>query len=99
MRRPPAANVIERSGGTQRRFFVPALMRNIYWGLGSKQYDTYDDFVAAVTEYNTAIHPEKNQWQPDRVVAEAPIRVLYEAMWRDENDLLDLVIGEPGVPL
>ncbi|MEJ5309942.1 MAG: tetratricopeptide repeat protein [Anaerolineae bacterium] len=76
-----------------------ALMRDVYWVLGDKKYTTYQTFVAAVTEYNNAIAPGKHGWNPDEVVSLTPIKVVYEAMWKDEDDTIDLDIGIAGVPV
>jgi hypothetical protein len=75
---------------------VAILMSNIYWGLGANTYDTYESFIAAVTEYNKAINPVKSKWAPNQEIAIGPIRVVYEAGWKDEDDTIELNIGEPG---
>ncbi len=72
------------------------LMGNVCWSLGKKRYDAYDDFIAAVTDYNKQISPRKTGWRPNQVVATGPIRVVYEAMWKNEDDTIDLAVGEPG---
>lgn len=75
------------------------MMDNISWSFGGRAYGSLDEFVAAVTARNAHLGPERNGWDPGLVVADGPVRVVFEAMWRSENDLLDLIIGEPGVPL
>jgi hypothetical protein len=74
-------------------------MTNVYWALGSKKYDTYDHFIAAVADHNQLISPENSRWNPDQEVANRPIRVVYEALWKDEDDTIELDVGEPGKPL
>lgn len=36
------------------------LMQHVYWAFGKKTYVTYEDFVAAVTDYNNIINPGGN---------------------------------------
>jgi hypothetical protein len=74
-------------------------MCNVYWTLGSKKYDTYEEFVVAVTEWNQLIDPGRSAWAPDQVVAQGPVTVSYEALWKDEDDTIELTIGEPGQTL
>jgi hypothetical protein len=75
------------------------MMENISWSFGGRAYGDPDEFITAVTARNEHREPEHNAWDPSLVVADGPVRVSFEAMWRSENDLLDLIIGEPGVPL
>lgn len=75
------------------------LLTNVYWVLGDRKYATYHTFVAAVAEYNNAMAPGKHGWNPDQVVSLTPIKVVYEALWRDEDDTIDLDIGIAGVPV
>jgi len=75
------------------------LLTGVYWALGDKKYTTYQAFVAAVTEYNSAMAPGKHGWDPDQVVSLTPVKVVYEAMWKDEDDTIDLDIGMAGVPV
>jgi hypothetical protein len=74
-------------------------LTNVYWVLGAKKYDAFDSFVAAVTDYNNLINPEKTNWAPNQEVASGPIRVVYEALWKDEDEIIELEVGEPGKPL
>jgi len=67
--------------------------------LGDRKYSTYKAFTDAVTEYNNAMAPGKHGWDPDQVVSLAPIKVVYEALWKDEDDTIDLDIGIAGVPV
>ena len=71
-------------------------MNDVYWPLGQRKFDQYDNFVRAVTEHNEHIAPGNNGWQPEREIFSTPITVTYEAGWKDEDDLLELVIGEFG---
>jgi hypothetical protein len=74
-------------------------MTNVYWALGDKKYDAYDEFIAAVTDYNKMINPAKSRWAPNQEVSTGPIRVVYEAGWKDEDDTIALDVGEPGKAL
>ena len=78
---------------------MSVLMKRVYWALGEKTYATYEDFVAAVAEYNNVIAPEGNEWNPNQVVSANPIKVMYEALWKDEDDTIDLDIGTPNIPV
>jgi len=78
---------------------MSALMTGVFWTLGGTRYDSYADFVAAVTDYNQAISPTKNKWAPNEAVALGPIRVVYEALWKDQDDKIALDVGEPGKSL
>lgn len=75
------------------------LMKDVYWVLGDKKYATYQTFVDAVTEYNTTMAPGRNAWDPNQVISASPIKVVYEALWKDKDDTLDLDIGIEGVPV
>jgi len=75
------------------------LLTDVYWAFGDKKYTTYQAFVAAVTEYNDAMAPGKHGWDPDQVVSLTPIRVVYEAMWKDEDDTINLDVGLAGIPV
>jgi len=75
------------------------ILKRVYWPLGRKHFPDDASFVAEVTRYNEAIAPGEHQWRPDQVVAPGPIRVRYEAFWKNTDDKLDLTIGTPGMPL
>lgn len=75
---------------------MSTLMADVYWALGEKKYDVYDDFIAAATDYNKEINPSKTGWVPNQEVSKGPIRVVYEALWKDEDDTIEVDIGEPG---
>jgi hypothetical protein len=75
------------------------VMGRVYWILGRKTFATYEDFVATVTTHNLNIDPEHNDWNPAQVISETPIRVVYEALWKNENDRINLLIGTAGVPV
>lgn len=83
----------------RRRSDVSILMSDVYWTLGSKKYDTHEGFVTAVAEWNQLINPGRSAWAPEQIVAEGPITVTYEALWKDEDDTIELTVGEPGQPL
>jgi hypothetical protein len=74
-------------------------MVNVYWVFGRKKYDGYDEFVAAVTDYNKKINATKTKWDPNQEVSQRPVKVVYEAPWKDEDDTVELDIGEPGAAL
>jgi hypothetical protein len=78
---------------------VSMVMKRIYWVLGDRMYATYEDFVTAATEYNNSIDPKENKWNPDQIISASPIKVVYEALWKNEDDTIDLSIGTPGIPV
>jgi hypothetical protein len=78
---------------------MSGLMNNVFWVLGRQQYNDYDDFINAATDYNKTISPENNEWSPDQKISDGPITVVYEAKWKDEDDKIELKIGEPGQAL
>lgn len=71
-------------------------MDNVFWTLGRKVYPLYPEFIAAVTAYQQDIAPDRSGWNPDQKIAETPIQITYEARWKNEDDMLHLVIGTPG---
>jgi len=82
---------------------MSTMMSDVYWALGGKHYPSYEAFVAAVSEHNQAIAAGTSGWDPERVVASEPeIRIVYEAMWKSEDDVLDVLVsarGEGGVTM
>lgn len=74
-------------------------MSNVYWALGQKKYSAYDDFVAAVNEYNQKIGPDSTEWDPNKQISKTPITVVYEAGWKDEDDTIEVVLGKRGKTL
>jgi hypothetical protein len=75
---------------------VSSLMANVYWVLGRKKYDAYDDFVAAVTDHNNKVGAKTTKWDPTQEVSQGAVKVVYEAPWKDEDDTIELDIGEKG---
>jgi hypothetical protein len=75
------------------------VMTNVYWLLGRERIPEYDKFVDAVTSYNNEIAPERTEWDPDQVISQEPVRIVFEAMWKDEDDTIDLRVGSPGEPV
>ncbi len=73
---------------------MSTLMKNVYWVLGQKQYAAYKDFVIAATDYNKKISPGSSGWDPDKRISNVPITVVYEAGWKDEDDTIEVVLGE-----
>lgn len=78
---------------------MSVIMNRVYWVFGDEVHPAYEDFVAAVTEYNEAIDQEGNEWDPEKIVSTEPIEVIYEALWKDEDDTISLSIGDPGIPV
>jgi hypothetical protein len=75
------------------------LMTNVFWSLGGKKFAVYDEFIRVVSEYNQKISAAKTAWKPNHVVASGRITVVYEAMWKDEDDTIEVEIGESGKSL
>lgn len=75
------------------------IMTDVYWLLGTHEYDSYDSFVDDVTEYNQQIAPEENGWDPDKVVCQGPLKITYEALWKDEDPLLEISITNNTAPV
>lgn len=75
------------------------LMSNISWVLGRKEYATYEDFIGAVTDYNKKLNAQGSMWDPNHEVAIGPIKVVYEALWKDDDDTIEVEIGETGTKL
>jgi hypothetical protein len=75
------------------------LMSDVYWALGTARYPSYEAFVAAASAYQEEIAPGRHGWNPDQVLATGPMTLVYEAGWKDEDDLLEVVVGEPGQPV
>jgi hypothetical protein len=75
------------------------LLRSVYWSFGTTNYTSFDEFSAAVTERNEFISPKGHAWVPGKVVSEGPVRILFEAMWKDEDDVIDMSIGKEGEAL
>lgn len=68
------------------------LLQNVYWSLGTA-YPSYEAFVQEATDYNNRINPN-HQWDPEKVVVpQAKASIYYEAMWKDEDDLLVIEIA------
>lgn len=78
---------------------MASLMTDVYWSFGSKQYESYEAFVAAVSAYQEQIAPGRHHWAPDEVVGTGPMKLVYEAGWKDEDDLLEVKVGERGEPV
>jgi hypothetical protein len=78
---------------------MQVLMQNVYWAFARQNISNYNDFVVAVTAYNNDVAPDESEWEPDSVVAQGVIKVVFEAGWKDEDDELELNIGQPGKPL
>ncbi len=72
------------------------LMTDVHWALGRRKFEEYGAFIRAVDEYNDQIRADGHGWQSERVISPAPIKIVYEAGWKDVDDLLELMIGEMG---
>jgi hypothetical protein len=75
------------------------LMAYVYWVLGKKKYADYDGFIAAVSNYNKKINAAKSEWDPNQEIARGPLTVVYEALWKDEDDTIELDVGQSGQAL
>jgi hypothetical protein len=75
------------------------IMTQVCWTLGGNRFSDYSEFIRAVSEYNERIAPDDNEWQPDEVVSDGPIRIQFEAMWKDEDDLLDILVESDIKPV
>lgn len=69
------------------------LMGKVYWSLGNKKYDSYNEFVKDVTDYNNNISSKGHEWNPEKIIINGPeIIASYEALWKDEDDVLEIMI-------
>lgn len=75
------------------------IMYQVCWPLGGNSYADYDEFICEVTEYNKRIAPDKDEWGPDEVVCNGPLRIQFEAMWKDEDDFLDVLVEGENKPV
>lgn len=75
-------------------------MQGVYWSFGDKSYDSFDQFVSDVKEYNQTINAA-NPWNPEREVdGSSKLRVWFEAMWKDDDDVFDITVeGREGKPV
>jgi hypothetical protein len=98
---PPALghSAERRSFAVFWRSLMSTLMSNVYWALGRKKYAAYGDFVAAVSDYNQKVSPGSSGWDPEKQISQTPITIVYEAGWKDEDDTIEVVLGERGKPL
>lgn len=79
---------------------MQSYMKRVFWSLGRRTYATYDDFVTAVSAHQQEIAPGKNDWAPEQIVAErGPITIVYEAMWKNEDDTLEIIVGDAHGPV
>ncbi len=78
---------------------MTTLMKNVFWRLGRAEFDDYDEFVAAVTKENSKVRRTKSEWEPDRPISPTPVTVSFRADWKDENDTLEVAVGEPDEPV
>lgn len=75
------------------------LMSNVFWAFGEKRYATYEDFVVAVTDYNKKVNTDASGWDPNKQISTAPLTVVFEAAWRDEDDMIEVAVGESNKSL
>ena len=78
---------------------MSTLVTNVYWTLGVTKYAAYEGFIAAVSDYNSKINPATSKWDPNQEITEGPITVVYEAAWKDDDDTIEVDVGEPGKAL
>lgn len=73
------------------------VMKNVYYSFDHKHHNSYDSFVNEVTTYNDSID-KAHGWNPDQIVFDKPrIKLVYEAIWKNEDDWLEVIIeGENG---
>ena len=75
------------------------LMQNIYWSLGGDQFSSYDEFVEEVRRYNQRVAPDSTTWNPDQIVCTGPVTIVYEALWKDEDNTLEVVVSTAKEPI
>ncbi|MCG8575499.1 MAG: hypothetical protein MI810_11490 [Flavobacteriales bacterium] len=62
----------------------------VYWSFGTS-YDTYENFVKAVDDYNKDMGESK--WNAHQIVSShKKIKVNFEAIWKDEDDFVEVTI-------
>ena len=67
-------------------------MNKVYWVLGNKKYSDYNKFITDVTIYNEDISKD-NEWSPSNaLIYNKKIIVGYEALWKDEDDIIEITI-------
>lgn len=74
-------------------------MRKVYWQQGIDKFSSLEDFVAEVELYNQAIAPELTEWNSKQVICTGPITIRYEALWKDEEDLLEVIVSTVEEPI
>ena len=68
-------------------------MSRVYWSLGSKVYDDYSNFEKIVTDYNQKISKDDHGWNPNELLTtKNTIKVIFEALWKNEDDYLEVTI-------
>lgn len=66
-------------------------MTNVYWSFGEK-YESLEEFEKAVEEYNNNISDD-HMWDPNEVVIDSEKAIIFfEALWKDEDDILEVEI-------
>ena len=89
-----AVGLLVRFWSSQRRALMYP-MENVYWSFWEPKSANYEDFVAAVTRYNSELSASSD-WEPERVISTKPMRVLYAPMWLLPQHHVDLMVGEAG---
>lgn len=74
-------------------------MDEVYWSFGLERYKNYEMFVLAVTEYNDDVAEGEHEWDPEAVVCSGPCKIQYEAGWKDEDYLLEVVVTAEDGPV
>ena len=70
------------------------MMNDVHWCLGAGHYANYEEFVAAVTEENENIAPDRHGWRPDEIVCKGPIRIQHLIPWKPAGeDLIEFTIS------
>ena len=69
------------------------LMQKVYWVFGRNTYGSYDDFIKEVDDYNNKLS-SKHEWAHNKIAINHcnKIKLIYCAMWKSENNILEVVI-------
>lgn len=67
------------------------MLSKVYWSFGT-HFESYEEFIQKVTTYNEGIS-KTHEWNPEQVITQSSkVVIYYEALWRNENDLLKVSI-------
>ncbi len=70
------------------------LMQNVFWSLGSaKRKDSYDEFIAEVSRYNSELFTGLSKWNPDEIIFDGPrLRIVHLAFWKNADNRLEMIV-------